>query len=51
VGFGVGWFAANVWGFGAAGLWFGLIAGLSLSALLNGARLVVLLSRRPEALS
>jgi len=48
VGFGVGWFAANVWGFGAAGLWFGLIAGLSLSALLNGARLLVLLRRGPS---
>jgi len=43
IGFGTGWMAANVWGFGAAGLWFGLIAGLSLSALLNGARLAVIL--------
>ena len=39
VGFGVGWTAANVAGFGPAGLWFGLIAGLSVSAGLQGWRL------------
>lgn len=39
IGFGVGWVAANVAGFGPAGLWFGLIAGLSVSAVLQGWRL------------
>ncbi len=39
IGFGVGWTAANVLGFGPAGLWFGLISGLSVSAVLQGWRL------------
>lgn len=39
IGFFIGWYAANRAGFGPAGLWFGLIAGLSVSALLQGLRL------------
>ncbi len=46
IGFGVGWFAAHVAGFGPAGLWGGLIAGLTVSALLQGIRLKFLLSER-----
>lgn len=48
IGFGVGWTAANVGGFGPAGLWWGLIAGLSTSALLQGARLRFVLNRGPR---
>lgn len=40
VGFAVGWLAANRWGYGAEGLWFGLIVGLTTSAVLLGLRLV-----------
>ena len=46
IGFLVGWSAANLGGFGPAGLWFGLIAGLSVSALLQGLRLKYLLLSR-----
>ena len=39
IGFGTGWFAANRLGFGVHGLWFGLIAGLTVAAVLQGWRL------------
>lgn len=39
IGFGVGWLAANPGGYGPAGLWWGLIAGLTCSAVLQGLRL------------
>lgn len=39
IGFGIGYLAAHHLGFGAYGLWFGLIAGLSIAALLQGLRL------------
>ena len=45
VGFGTGWLAAHRFGFGAYGLWFGLIAGLTLAALLQGWRLANRLRR------
>ena len=45
VGFATGWLAAHRWGFGAYGLWFGLIAGLTLAALLQGWRLANRLRR------
>ena len=48
VGFGTGWLAAHRLGLGAAGLWLGLIAGLTLAALLQGWRLASRL-RRLEA--
>jgi len=40
IGFGTGYLAAHRFGFGAYGLWFGLIAGLSIAALLQGFRLM-----------
>jgi len=40
IGFGTGYLAAHRFGFGAYGLWFGLIAGLSVAALLQGFRLM-----------
>ena len=53
IGFGTGWLAAHRFGVGASGLWFGLIAGLSVAAALQGWRLAWLLrrvqGRRPPA--
>ncbi|OED41123.1 hypothetical protein AB833_10200 [Chromatiales bacterium (ex Bugula neritina AB1)] len=40
VAFPLGYFSAHRWGYGATGLWWGLIAGLSVSALLLALRLV-----------
>ena len=48
VGFATGWLAAHRFGVGASGLWFGLIAGLSVAAVLQGWRLAWLLGRMRE---
>ena len=45
IGFGTGWLVAHRLGAGASGLWFGLIAGLSVAAALQGWRLAWLLRR------
>jgi len=51
VGFATGWLAAHRFGFGAVGLWFGLIAGLTVAAVLLGWRLRWMLGRLRSARS
>jgi len=49
VGFGTGYLAAHRFGLGAYGLWLGLIVALTLAAVLQGWRLVVMLGRARQA--